>query len=305
MRDFIRTHRFQAVIASLLTVAAGAAVAEEKVFDRTFTATPGGLLTVVADGADISVTGSDSSQVVVHVVARASQKELDALKISASQSQDGVSVEMRRPEHGLFNWGSWQMEGSIEVTVPRNYRVEAKTSGGDVRLESTIGAAHLGTSGGDLTAKNLKGDLRGHTSGGEVRLDTVEGTIEVKTSGGNIRASGVRGDIDANTSGGDVRLTGIDGRILASTSGGSVSCELVGANRGISTSTSGGDIKLTMPKNTQASVDAEANGGDISSDFSVETSRWTEHRLNGQINGGGEIIRLRTSGGSIKLIAPK
>jgi hypothetical protein len=305
MRQIIRTHRARAVIASLLTITTGAAFAEEKVFDRTFTATPGGLLKVTADGADIIVKGSDSNQVVVHIVARASQKELDALKLSASQSPDGVTVEMRRPEQGLFNWGSWQMEGSIEVTVPRNYRIEGRTSGGDVRLESTIGAAHVHTSGGDISVKSLNGDLKGQTSGGEVRLDSVEGTMDVKTSGGNIRAAGVRGDIDANTSGGDVRLTGIDGRILASTSGGSVKCELVGANRGISTSTSGGDIELTMPKNTQGSVDAESSGGDITSDFSVEASRWAEHRLNGQINGGGDAIRMRTSGGSIKLIAAK
>jgi len=134
MRDITRTHRIRAVIASLLTVAAGSALAEDKVFDRTFTATPGGLLKVTADGAEITVKGSDSNQVVVHIVAHASQKELDALTLSASQSQDGVTVEMRRAEKGLFNWGSWQMEGTIEVTVPRNYRVEARTTGGDVRL---------------------------------------------------------------------------------------------------------------------------------------------------------------------------
>jgi uncharacterized protein involved in outer membrane biogenesis len=303
MRNIIRAHRAQALIASLLTFSAGSALAEEKVFDRTFTATPGGLLTVDADGADISVKGSDGNQVIVHMVARASQKQLDGLSLSATQSQDGVTVEMRRLDHGLFNLGSWEREGLIEVTVPRNYRVEAKTSGGDMRLESTIGAARVRTSGGDITVLSLKGDLKGQTSGGEVRLDSVEGSMQVKTSGGNIRAAGVRGDIDASTSGGDVRLTGIDGRILASTSGGSVKCELVGANRGISTSTSGGNIELTMPKNTRGSVDAESNGGDITSDFSVETSRWAEHRLNGQINGGGDTIRVRASGGSIKLIA--
>jgi hypothetical protein len=294
----------RAFTAILLIAATSATLAEEKVLDRTFTVAPGGLLTVSADGANISVVGGDSNQVVVHMVASAPQKELDALKLSATQTQDGVTVEMRRPDPaGLFNWGSWHIDASIEVRVPRNYRVDAKTSGGDVRLENTAGVARVRTSGGDITAKNVKGDLNGHTSGGDVRLDSIDGAVNVKTSGGNIRASSVRGDIDAGTSGGDVRLTGIDGRILARTSGGSVNVELVGANRGIATSTSGGSIELKLPKNTQGALDAHSQGGRISSDFPVATSQRSEHRLSGEINGGGDTIRVRTSGGSIGLIA--
>jgi len=302
MPAVIRSQPFRTVIAGLLLIAAGPLLADEKKeFDRTFTATAGGLLTVIADGADISVTATDSSQVVVHMVAKGSRKELDALKLSADQTPDGVSVEMRRPDKGLFNLGSWRSSEFIEVTVPRNYRVDAKTSGGDVRIDSTTGAARLRTSGGDLAVRQLKGDLNGHTSGGDVTLDDVEGAIEVKTSGGNIRATTVRGDVDASTSGGDVRLTGVDGRILASTNGGDVKCELVGANRGISASTSGGDIELTMPADTRGALDAESTGGSITTDFPVSTTRHEQHRLSGDINGGGDSIRVRTSGGSIKL----
>ncbi len=92
--------------------------------------TPGGVLTVDADGADISVTGGDTNTVVVRIEARGSQKELDALKLSAETSSDGVRVEALRPkERGWFNWGdSWRVEAHIDVTVPRSYRVDARTS---------------------------------------------------------------------------------------------------------------------------------------------------------------------------------
>jgi len=310
MPSDIRSHRYRRVVAGLLIIAAGPALADEKKeLDRTFTATPGGLLTVIADGADISVTGTDSpqpnaNQVAVHMVAKGSRNELEALNLSATQTADGVTVEMRRPENGgLFSHGSWQLSGTIEVTVPRNYRVDAKTSGGDVRIDGTSGTARVRSSGGDISARNVKGDLNGQTSGGDLNLDDVEGAMNIKTSGGDIRATRVHGDIDASTSGGDVRLTGVDGRILASTSGGDVFCELVGTNRGISTSTSGGDIEIRMPRNTQGTLDAESNGGDISSDFSVASVRSGEHKLKGELNGGGDSIRVRTSGGEIKLTA--
>ena len=303
-RNVARTSAARALLGTLLVLAATASMAEEKVLDRSFTVSPGGLLTVNADGASISVSGGDSDQVVVHMVAKASQKELDELKLSASQSEGGVTVEMLRSERrGWFNWGSWNMEADIQVTVPRSFRVEAKTSGGDVRLESVAGPSRIRTSGGNLVAKQVKGDLDGATSGGEVRLESVEGLIRVHTSGGNIHAATVRGDINASTSGGDVRLLRIDGKIRASTSGGSVRCELVGANRGISAITSGGSIRLTMPRDITGTLDAESSGGQITSDFPVATTRWAEHRLNGTINGGGEKIYVHTSGGGITLSA--
>jgi DUF4097 and DUF4098 domain-containing protein YvlB len=207
---------------------------------------------------------------------------------------------MLRPDRqSWLNWGSRNMEAYIEVTVPRSYRVDTTTSGGGVRLQNLAGASRIRTSGGGIAASDIKGDLDGETSGGEVHLESVEGSIRVHTSGGGIHARAVRGDINANTSGGDVRLLGVDGKIRAHTSGGNVQCELVGANRGISASTSGGNIRLTMPANTAGALDADASGGKIASDFPVATTRWAEHHLTGLINGGGEAIRLHTSGGGI------
>jgi DUF4097 and DUF4098 domain-containing protein YvlB len=293
----------RSLILGLVTICgASAAVAADKTFDRTFTVKPDGVLTVVADGADITVTGGSGNQVVVHMVAEASQKDLDELKLSAETNDSGVLVQMLRPErHRWINWGHF--EARIEVSVPQSYRVDAKTSGGDMRLTSVAGPSRLRTSGGDLIAKDLKGSLDGETSGGDVRLESIDGQVRAHTSGGNFHASGVRGDIDASTSGGDVRLLRIDGKIRASTSGGGVQCELVGANRGIWASTSGGDVRLTVPKDVAATLDAESSGGSIRSELAVSTHSADEHRLSGPINGGGERIYAHTSGGDITLIA--
>jgi DUF4097 and DUF4098 domain-containing protein YvlB len=281
---------------------ASAAVAADKTFDRTFTVKPDGMLTVVADGADITVTGGSGDRVVVHMVAEASQKDLDELTLSAEANDSGVLVQMLHPERK--KWFHWDhSEGRIEVTVPQSYRVDAKTSGGDVRLTSVSGPSRLRTSGGDITVKDVKGGLDGETSGGDVRLESIEGEVRAHTSGGDFHASGVRGAIDASTSGGDVRLLRIDGKIRANTSGGGVQCELVGANRGIWASTSGGDVRLTVPKNISGTLDAQSNGGSIRSDLAVSTHSTDEHRLSGDINGGGERIYAHTSGGNITLSA--
>lgn len=287
-----------------LAFAATAAMAAERVLDKTFTVKPGGVINVNADAASVTVLGNDSGQVVVHMIAKGSQKDLDDMKFSVAQTEDGVSIEMKRPNSvGWLNWMSWDTESRIEVTAPRSFHVEAKTSGGSMRIEAVSGPSRLRTSGGSISVRNVKGDIAGHTSGGSIRLDSIEGMVDAHTSGGSVSATGIKGDIDASTSGGGVTLAGVDGRIRASTSGGSVNCELVGPNRGISATTSGGGIRLTMPKGTAGQLDAATSGGSITTDFPVTTTRIAEHRLNGAINGGGETIYARTSGGGITLNA--
>jgi DUF4097 and DUF4098 domain-containing protein YvlB len=269
---------------ALVLMAAGSASAAERTFDRTFTVTPGGALVVEADGASVRITGADSNQVTVHMKFRGSDEDIAATKLDAVQNGDGVNVTMRREQkHRWFNWSSWNSEGNIEVTVPRNYRVGVRTGGGDIQLADTTAAAKLNTSGGDVTAKN------------------VTANIELRTSGGGIHADNIKGDVDADTSGGDVRLLNVDGKIRGNTSGGSVRVSLVGANRGISATTSGGDIEVTLPRATTGNVKATTSGGDISSDLPVTTNSVKEGRLEGTLNGGGLPIDAHTSGGSIRL----
>ena len=301
-----RLSMIHALLALALICVASAASAEEKSLNKTFTVAPGGVLTVDADGADITVTGSDTTTVVVRIEARGSQNEVDELKLAAEPSSDGIKVEALRPaQRGAFKWGSWRVETHIDVTVPRSYRVEAKTSGGDVRLDDVSGPSRLRTSGGNVVAQNVKGAFEGRTSGGDVRIESMEGSVTAHTSGGNVLLSRIKGDVDADTSGGDVRLVRVDGKINAGTSGGSVRVELTGTNRGISATTSGGSVWLNLPKDTTGTLDAQSSGGHIDSDFPISTTRWSKHRLSGQINGGGNEIYVRSSGGSITLSAAK
>ena len=295
-------NRHNALLAVALLSAASAAVAEEKNLNRTFTVAAGGVLTVDADGADIFVSGSETNTVVVRIEARGSQKELDELKLSAEPSNEGIRVEALRPkDRGWLKWGTSHLETHIDVTVPRSYRVEARTAGGDMKLEDVSGPSRLNTSGGDLQVTRVKGDFDGRTSGGDVRIEFMEGSVHAHTSGGNVSVSDIKGDVDADTSGGEVRVVKVDGKIAAKTSGGDVRCELQGPNRGISATTSGGSVWLTLPKDSTGTLDAQSSGGHIDSDFPISTTRWSEHRLSGQINGGGNEIFVRTSGGSITL----
>jgi DUF4097 and DUF4098 domain-containing protein YvlB len=269
---------------ALILIAANSVEAAEKRLDRSFAVSPGGTLVVEADSASVHVSGSDANQVTVRMSARGSEDDLASTTFDAVQNADGVTVTMRRQQKGSwFNWGPWYGEKHIEVTVPRRYGIRVRTGGGSVELRDTIGSATLRTSGGEVTAKNVNGDVELRTSGGEILADTI------------------RGDVDADTSGGDIRLLHVDGKIRGHTSGGSVRCSLVGNNRGISATTSGGDVELTLPRAATGNLEVTTSGGDISSDLPVTATVLKDHHLRGTLNGGGQPIEARTSGGNIKL----
>ena len=271
---------------ALILLAAGSVNAAEKRLDRTFAVSPGGTLIVDADSATVRVSGNDTNQVSVRMSTRDSEENLAKTTLDAVQTSDGVTVTLRRQrKSSWFNWGSWNGDQHIEVTVPRRYGVSVRTGGGSVELRDTIGSATLRTSGGDVTAKN------------------VNGNVELRTSGGGILADTLRGDVDADTSGGDVRLLNVDGKIRGNTSGGNVRCSLVGSNRGISATTSGGDIELTLPRGAIGNLEATTSGGDITSDLPVTATVLKDHHLRGTLNGGGQPIEARTSGGNIRLRA--
>ncbi|HEY6640562.1 DUF4097 family beta strand repeat-containing protein [Povalibacter sp.] len=331
-------NRFVMGTAICLAVLTFSVQAAEKRLDQTFSVTPGGRLTVDADGSTIEVTGADANQVVVRIVATGSESSLDDLELAAEQGTDGVSVRAKRRASGWFSWsGSRQM--AVKVIVPKRYDVTLETSGGGIRLAQLQGEAlgktsggnvsvaqvegpvrmttsggsidvsdvtgdtDIHTSGGGISVRGLRGSLLARTSGGSIQLETIEGTTTAETSGGGVTALNIRGGVDLRSSGGGVKAEGIDGGIRVSSSGGDIRVELIGANRGINVSTTGGGIEMRVSRVIAGRLDAATSGGSVSSELPVTTTEARERRLSGTINGGGPEIRARTSGGSIRLLA--
>jgi len=330
--------RFVTLLACLLACSVTAQAAEKRL-DRTFTVSPGGRLTIESDGSDLRVEGTSGNQVEVHILMKGSDRVLERMQLTAEQSGDNVSVTAKRDTSKWTDFfGSWSQDGKVEVKVPHQYNidirtsggdiivaqlqgdaraktsggdikvtemhgpVEMQTSGGDVRAEQIDGNTRLNTSGGDIDVTRVTGDLDAKTSGGYIHLTDISGRVVARTSSGNVIASGIRGDSELKTSGGDIRAT-IDGKIAAHTSGGNVTAELVGANRGISVSSSGGDLTVRVPKNTTGQLNASTSGGSVKTELPVTTTEMGEHKLTGTLNGGGNEIYARTSGGSIKVVA--
>ena len=100
----------------------------------------------------------------------------------------------------------------------------------------------------------------------------------MRTSGGNITIGAVDGNVDADTSGGNITIDRAGGEVRAETSGGNIEVDEVGGK--IEASTSGGNVRATITE---------------------QPGLITKSSIRGTINGGGPELRLRASGGSIRI----
>ncbi len=98
-------------------------------------------------------------------------------------------------------------------------------------------------------------------------------------------------------------MRNVNGNITAKTSGGSILAELLKQiDEPMDLHTSGGGITLEVPADFKADIDASTSGGRVYSDLPL-TVRGTfgKRSLRGKINGGGKLVTLRSSGGSIEI----
>lgn len=300
MRSLLTT--VLAVVLSLAcTMEAGAA---QKKFDKKFSVSPGGTLTIGTDAGSVKVVGTSSNEVSILVDIRGREKDIERFEVTATQSGNNVEVKGKARKGGSWFWDSFELDVEYTISVPHEFALRMNTSGGDITVSELKGVVKGETSGGDIEVGNVQGEVELTTSGGNVRAEKCTGTVHMETSGGDIVITAITGDVDVSTSGGNVRIGEVDGKVRAETSGGNVVVKLKGTNKGIFAETSGGNIDIVIPKTIAANIDAGTSGGEVQCDLPVTLSgRIDESRVKGTLNGGGNTIHAHTSGGDVRIRA--
>jgi len=310
-------NRFVATGCILAAVTATASAKIERTVEKSFQVQPGAHLTAATAGGDIRVMPSSDS--VIKVVAKehiraSTEAEADALlqKLDLVIEQHGndVTATASYKEGSGFHFGGWPpVQVDFLVTVPSRTSVELKTSGGDVAVGDLDGAVRARTSGGEIELGKIGADIDASTSGGNVRLDEGRAVVKLSTSGGNISAGRVAGPADLRTSGGDIRIDSVEGTLSAHTSGGDVKAVFAGPLKGdCSLSTSGGEVKATVGHGVGFQLDAATSGGDVNAaglTITIDRGGQGKSSLSGAVNGGGPLLKLRSSGGDIVVASRK
>jgi len=280
------------------------------------------------DPGSIEVRTAGESQIVVNVfrkVERAGDYRAEELlrqhEVDFNQQGNDLTIRAKFPHEDWRRWRHSGLQVRYVVSIPTEFNVDLKTSGGGVNVDDLRGEVRVKTSGGGLRFGKIEGPITGNTSGGGITLAGCHGKVEVKTSGGGIEIESGSGDLIAETSGGgikigdfvgdafvrtsggSIKINRIEGAIDASTSGGPIVATLGGQpKKDCRLHTSGGGITVELDESLSLNINAESSGGGVTSDLPLTIQgELRTGLLRGTLNGGGQSLILQTSGGGIHL----
>jgi hypothetical protein len=217
-------------------------------------------------------------------------------------------------EAGSVGSDLYLQNGGGNVTVERvNGQVTVKTGGGRVRI-GTSGGTSIETGAGNIEVSKCNGDLRANSGGGNLSLGDVYGSVVAETNAGSVRLASAQGSVRVITGGGTVELLKVGQSAQVETGAGAITVQFVaGRNRVQDSSlhTAVGDVVVYLPANLGVNMHAStelANGKGITSAFpglaiTTEGGNYGPKSMyaEGQLNGGGPMLRVRTTIGQIDI----
>ncbi len=200
--------------------------------------------------------------------------------------------------------------GAIHIGSAKG-KVVAESGGGNLVLVSGSQGASLQTGAGTIHVDKCTGELKAETAGGAIELGEIGGNVITETGGGSIKVNSAGGPVNAQTGGGGIELWGVPSAHVQ-TGAGPITAKFISSHGERTDSvleTGVGDITIYLVPNInltiRASIEA-STGHRITSDFpeirvSSEGGQWEPKQVSaeGQLNGGGPVLKLRTSMGNI------
>ena len=276
-------------------------------FHSTHPLDAGGSVTIEAFNGSIEVRGWEQNSVEVNgTKSGSSQSVLDAIKVEIDSTPGALRIRAVRPPDSYRHMGV-----RFSIRVPRKAVLELiSTSNGRIQVDDTEGRARLHTSNGGIRVNRVKGEVEAHTSNGAIEAQDVEGNVNLQTSNGAIRAETTHGSFEGTTRNGSItaRLNEPLGTwpVRAESSNGHIELTLDAKQLPeVRASTSNSSILLRLPASASARVRAATSRASITSDFEGlrnDDDRRRHSELHGSIGGGGPLIDLSSSNGSIRIL---
>jgi hypothetical protein len=130
--------------------------------------------------------------------------------------------------------------------------------------------------------------------------------VNVDATNGGIIVENVRGTIDAETTNGGLMLYDVAGDVRGRATNGGVIIEVAGdkwQGTGLDVSTTNGGVRLFLPSDYSAELEARAVNGGISVEFPMTVQGLINNRreIRGTIGSGGPRLRVATTNGGVQI----
>jgi hypothetical protein len=130
--------------------------------------------------------------------------------------------------------------------------------------------------------------------GARVRIGTVNGRVDVDGVGGAVRASTVNGSVNLESVGGPIEASAVNGAV-------EVEVARLGPSAGGEISSTNGSVRLTLPRDASADIEAHTVNGSVSCDFDLSGEHKSRRKIEGRIGAGGARFEIGTVNGSARV----
>jgi len=180
------------------------------------------------------------------------------------------------------------------------------TAGTEERAREIGSAVQVDATSANVSANGPRGLGRNEGWHVSYRLAVpTQTSLSLRSTNGGITIESVDGRIEFQTTNGGVRLSNLAGEVTGRTSNGGIDVDLEGATwtgAGLDVATSNGGVRLRIPEQYSARIEAGTHNGGMHVDFPVTAQGRIGREIAANLGSGGPLIRVRTNNGGIRVM---
>jgi DUF4097 and DUF4098 domain-containing protein YvlB len=327
----MRVRAFSAVFAATLMLAFAAFSARPSLadteghFDRTLTVTGPVDMDVQTGSGSITVHAGGAGKVEIHARIRANGWHLEGdveqrvhdIEQNPPIEQDGNTIRIgHTDDRERFH----NISISYEITTPAETKLHSSSGSGDVHVDGVNGPTEANSGSGSVRLNNIGGETQAHSGSGDIEMDSIKGNAVAKTGSGSVHAMGIAGaftgssgsgdirfeqtspgDVDVSSGSGSIEIKGAKGAVKAQTGSGNITAQ--GDPTGEwKLRTGSGSVDVEFPEQAAYELVAHTSSGSIHTNHEMTVQGTISPReLRGKVHGGGPVVDLSTSSGSIEI----
>ena len=286
----MKTTALNLALSAFLLSAAAASAQSDTTWDKSYPVSGQPSLALSAGDSHLNIHACGSCQ-AVHIHITAENTSLSRYTLEESQSGNTVTFSLKEKPHMGIHVNLHSPSVKVDVESPANVTLDARCADGN------------------LAASGLHGDLAIRTSDGSQELTGVSGNLKLHSSDGHLRVRNASGTLETRGSDGTQDIQGSFSSLLLHSSDGSITLELAEGSHLSADSrieSSDGSVTVRLPKSFPAELAVSTSDGSIESSLPLVVDGYNSkgnsgHTIRGKFNGGGSLLTIHTSDGSVHL----
>jgi hypothetical protein len=277
-------------LSTLLLSAAAATAQSDTMWDKSYAVTgrPSLILSTGDSHLDIHAC-SGCKTVHIHVIAE--NTSLSRYTLEENQSGDTVHFSLKEKPHMGVHVNRHSSSVRVDVETPADLTLDARCADGNLTAADLHGDLTIHTSDGGQELSGLSGNLKLHSSDGHLSVRSASGTLEARSADGNQNIAGSFTSLQLHSDDGSITLELAEGSHLSSDS---------------RIESSDGSVTLRLPKSFPTELAVSTSDGSIQSTLPLVMEGYNSkgnsgHNIRGKFNGGGSLLTIHTSDGSVHL----